>query len=304
MSGKKIQPLFLKSGDEVAIITPSWSVDEEKINDGINVLEDWGLKVHVSRNALKKAGPYAGTDSQRIADLQEVTDNKNIKAVICSRGGYGMIRIINRINFSALKRHPKWFVGFSDITVLLIWLSEKENIMSIHGEMPLNYRRKEMSPRSLESLHGALFGHAESIRWNSEFHRPAEVTGEVTGGNLSLLYSLIGSVAEPVTRGRIFFIEDTGEYYYHLDRMMFSLKLAGKLRGLAALVAGGFTEMEETSIPWGKSSEQIIAEAVSEYRYPVLTGFPAGHVDDNRAFYIGRKAHIIIKEGEAEFSWI
>ncbi len=304
MSGNKIQPPFLKSGDEVAIITPSWSVDEEKINDGINVLEDWGLKVHVGRNALKKDGPYAGTDSQRIADLQEVTDNKNIKAVMCSRGGYGMLRIIDRIDFSALKRHPKWFVGFSDITILLTWLSEKERIISIHGEMPLNYRRKEMSPGTLGSLHGVLFGHPESVRWKGEFQRQANVTGEVTGGNLSLLYSLIGSVAEPKTRGRILFIEDTGEYFYHLDRMMLSLKLAGKLRGLAALLTGGFTKMEETKIPWGKSSEQIISEAVAGNKYPVLTGFPAGHIDDNRAFYIGRKAQIIINEDEAELVWI
>ncbi|HOB83520.1 MAG TPA: LD-carboxypeptidase [Bacteroidales bacterium] len=304
MSGDKIQPPFLRSGDEVAIISPAWAIDEEKINDGINVLEDWGLRVHVGRNALKKDGPYAGTDSQRISDIQEVTDNRNIKAVICSRGGYGMLRIIDRIDFSVLKRHPKWFVGFSDITILLTWLSEKENIISIHGEMPLNYRRKETSPGTIESLHGALFGHPEPVRWKGEFHRPADVTGEVTGGNLSLLYSLIGSVAEPTTRGRIFFIEDTGEYYYHLDRMMLSLKLAGKLRGLAALITGGFTKMAETKIPWERSSEQIISEAVAGYKYPVLTGFPAGHIDDNRAFYIGRRAKIEIRKDEASFFYV
>jgi len=304
MSYNKIQPPFLKSGDEVAIITPAWSIDEDKINDGINVLEDWGLKVHIGRNALKKDGPYAGTDSERISDLQEVTDNKNIKAVLCSRGGYGMLRIIDRLNFSALKRNPKWFVGFSDITILLTWLSVKENIISIHGEMPLNFSRKETSPETLESLHGALFGHLKPVRWKGDFVRPADVTGEVTGGNLSLLYSLIGSVAEPKTRGRIFFIEDTGEYYYHLDRMMKSLNLAGKLRGLSALVSGGFTEMKETKIPWGKSAGQIISEAVAGYKYPLLSGFPAGHTDDNRAFYIGRQAKIEIRKDEAVFFYI
>lgn len=304
MSGKKIQPPFLKSGDEVAIITPAWSVDEDKINDGINVLEDWGLKVHTGRNALKKDGPYAGTDSQRLSDLQEMTDNKNIKAVLCSRGGYGMLRIIDRVDFSALKRNPKWFVGFSDITILLTWLSEKENIISIHGEMPLNYRKKETSPETLESLHGALFGHLKPVRWKGEFLRPADVTGEVTGGNLSLLYSLIGSGAGPKTRGRIFFIEDTGEYYYHLDRMMISLRLAGKLRGLSALVSGGFTEMKETKVQWGRSAGQIIPESVAGYKYPVLSGFPAGHIDDNRAFYIGRQAKIEIMKDEAVLSYI
>lgn len=304
MSGKKIQPPFLKSGDEVAIITPAWSVDEDKLNDGINVLEDWGLKVHVGRNALKQDGPYAGTDSQRLSDLQEMTDNKNIKAVLCSRGGYGMLRIIDKVDFSALRRNPKWFVGFSDITILLSWLSEKENIISIHGEMPLNYRKKETSPETLESLHGALFGHLKPVRWKGEFLRPADVTGEVTGGNLSLLYSLMGSGAEPKTRGRIFFIEDTGEYYYHLDRMMISLKLAGKLSRLSALVSGGFTEMKETKIPWGRSAGQIIPESVAGYKYPVLSGFPAGHIDDNRAFYIGRQAKIEIRKDEAVLSYI
>lgn len=304
MAYTKIQPPFLKSGDEVAIISPAWSIDEDKIKDGINVLEDWGLKVHIGRNALKTDGPYAGTDSERISDLQEVTDNKNIKAVLCSRGGYGMLRIIDRLNFSALKRNPKWFVGFSDITILLTWLSIQENIISIHGEMPLNYMRKETSAEALESLHGALFGHLKPVRWKGEFLRPADVTGEVTGGNFSLLYSLIGSVAEPKTRGRILFIEDTGEYYYHLDRMMTSLRLAGKLRGLSALVSGGFTEMKETKIQWGKSEWEIISEAVAGNKYPVLSGFPAGHINDNRAFYIGKQAKIEIRKDEAVISYI
>ena len=304
MSNKKIQPPFLKPGDEVAIISPAWSIDEDKINDGIKVLEEWGLKVHLGRNALNQAGPYAGTDVQRISDLQEVTDNKNIKAVLCSRGGYGMLKIIDRVDFSALKRYPKWFVGFSDITILLIWLSEKVNLISVHGEMPLNYNNKLISPETLESLHGALFGHLKPVRWRGEFLRPSDVTGEVTGGNLSLLYSLIGTPAEPKTGRRILFIEDTGEYYYHLDRMMTSLKLAGKLRGLSALITGGFTKMEETKKPWGKNAGQIISAVVTGNKYPVLSGFPAGHIDDNRAFYIGKTAKIEIKREEAVFSYI
>jgi len=304
MSYNKIQPPFLKPGDEVAIISPAWSIDDDKINDGIQVLEEWGLKVRIGRNALNQDGPYAGTDSQRISDLQEMTDNNNIKAVLCSRGGYGLLKIIDRVDFSALKRCPKWYVGFSDITILLIWLSEKLNMVSVHGEMPLNYKNKQTSPEALESLHGALFGHLKPVRWRGEFLRPSDVTGEVTGGNLSLLYSLIGTSAEPKTGRRILFIEDTGEYYYHLDRMMTSLRLAEKLRGLTALIAGGFTKMEETKIPWGKSAGQIISAAAKGYKYPVLSGFPAGHIDDNRAFYIGKTAKIEIKGEDAVFSYI
>jgi len=300
----KICPPFLKKGDEVAIISPSFAIDEEKIEDAFRILEDWGLKVHLGENVLKHVGPYAGTDRERLSDLQKVTDNKSIRAVICSRGGYGTLRIIGRIDFSILKRHPKWYVGYSDLTVLLTWLSERENLVSIHGEMPLNYMKKGLAPETLESLHGALFGHLKPVRWQGDFIRPHNISGEVAGGNLSLIYSLIGSVAEPQTRRRILFIEDTEEYYYHLDRMMISLRLAGKLRGLSALVSGGFTNMKETMKPWGKSAGQIISEVTSDGKYPVFTGFPAGHIDDNRAFYIGRQALIEIQDKDAILSYI
>lgn len=304
MSAVKIQPPVLKPGDEVAIISPAYSIDEDKINNAVNLYEGWGLKVHIGMNALRHDGPFAGTEKERIFDLQRVTDNRNIKAVFCSRGGYGLLKIIDRIDFSPLRRNPKWFVGFSDITILLVWLSERENMMSIHGEMPLNYKSDRIAQETIDSLYGALFGGLKPVRWRGEFIRPGYATGEVTGGNLSLLYSLVGTPAEPKTRGRIFFIEDTDEYYYHIDRMMTSLKLAGRLKGLSALVSGAFTEMKDTKIPWGINEQQIISGVTSAYKYPILAGFPSGHTDDNRAFFIGRKAKIEIKGDEAVFSYM
>ena len=304
MSLKKIQPGYLKPGDEVAIISPSFCIDENLLVEAVALLEKWGLRVRVGENALKQSGPFAGSDKERLSDLQEMINDREIKAVISSRGGYGVSRIINRIDFSDLKKNPKWFTGFSDITVLHMWLNEVYGIVSIHGEMPLNFSNPEKTGETLTSLKRSLFGDLDAIKWEGTFLRAGNVTGEVTGGNLSLIYSLNGTKAELCSRGKILFIEEVGEYYYHIDRMLTSLKLAGKLDDLSALLIGGMNKIEEAKIPWGRSIEETIYDLVSEYAYPVYFNFPAGHVSDNRAFYIGKLATIKVKGRMAVLKYV
>lgn len=300
---ENVQPPFLKPGDEVAIVSPSFTPEEDSIEKAVKILENWRLKVHVGRNTFRRYGPFAGDEKERLMDIQEAADNKRIKAVLCSRGGYGMLKIVDRIDFSGLKRNPKWFAGFSDITVLHMWLSRKLKMISIHGEMPVNFSNNEKSEDTINSLYRALFGDFREIKWKGDRIREQNVTGRITGGNLSLLYSLVGTAGDPVTKGKILFIEEVGEYLYHLDRMMVSLKLSGKLEGLAALIVGGLSRMEESKTPWGVSPESIITDIVSEYDYPVFFGFPAGHIPDNRAFYLGKKGKIIVAGEDAVLTY-
>jgi muramoyltetrapeptide carboxypeptidase len=304
MAVMKIQPPFLKEGDKAAIISPSYCIDEKLLIEAKEFLERWGLKVHIGKNASKRNGPFAGSDEERLSDLQEMTDDRDVKAVLCSRGGYGLSRIIDKADFSALNTSPKWYSGYSDITVLHMWLNEVCGIMSVHGDMPLNFNNTEKQSNNFNTLKKALFGEQISYEWKGDFYNARNVSGEVTGGNLSLIYSLTGTKADLSARGKILIIEDVREYYYHLDRMLISLKLSGKLEDLSALVIGGMTKIKDASVPWGKDVEKTILEIVNEFSYPVLFNFPAGHTADNRAFYIGKEAKIEFNDDRATLLYV
>jgi muramoyltetrapeptide carboxypeptidase len=297
-------PAYLKEGDTVSIISPSGVVDRDVILKAVVILKASGFNVVMGENVFRQNGCFAGSDRERLSDLQHATDDPEIKAVFCSRGGYGISRIIDRVDFSSLKKNPKWYVGFSDITVLHLWLNRLCGIVSLHAEMPLNYSNPKKTPESYSSVIKALKGEAETIAWKSSHQATVSVRGPLIGGNLSLIYSLTGTPAEPDTEGAVLFIEEVGEYYYHLDRMMTSLRLTGKLDNLAAMIVGGMEKMEQGNVTYNKSAEEIILDIAGHYNYPIFFNFPAGHISDNRAVYMGRGADVTQNGLDASLTFV
>ncbi len=292
-------PSYLKPGDKIGIVACARKISKEELMPAIEVLNGWGLEVVTGKNIYNSCHQFSGTDDERAEDLQTLLDNSEIKAVISARGGYGTVRIIDKLNFDKFKKHPKWIVGYSDITVLHSHI-HNFGIETLHATMPINFGK---NAEATETLRKALFG--ENIEYSFESHylnRQGEASGELVGGNLSLLYSLSGSVTDINTDGKILFIEDLDEYLYHIDRMMLNLKRTGKLTNLKGLVVGGMSDMKDNTIPFGKSAEEIILDAVKEFSYPVCFGFPAGHIDRNLALFFGRKVKLEIKD-KALFSY-
>lgn len=297
-------PPFLKEGDRIEIITPASPVEADLVHMAAQKLRESGFRVTLGEHIFSRSGPFAGTERERLFDIQKATDDPDVKAVLCSRGGYGMTRIIERIDFSALAKTPKWYVGYSDITSLHMWLGNICGIASLHAEMPLNYSNPQCSPRCYETVIEALTGRPEPVSWIAQSDASFDVSGRVTGGNISLIYSLNGTPAQPDTDGTILFIEEIGEKFYHLDRMLVGMRMAGLLKNLAALVVGGMEEITEGEHVFNQTVEEVVMNVVSGYDYPVLFNFPAGHIPDNRALYLGRDARISQSGREAVLSWI
>ena len=292
------QPPHLKKGDKVAIVCPAKYLPKP-IDSAIGQLKEWGLEVLIGETVSAAYHQFAGTDALRSNDLQKYLDDPDIKAIIAGRGGYGTIRIIDDLDFTAFKANPKWIVGFSDITVLLSHVLATLNIQSIHGQMP--YTFDEASPESLDSLKKALFGEPISYVYESHFkNQPGEAEGVLIGGNLTLLTLLEGSVSAVDYTDKILFLEDVGEQEYSIDRMMRMLKRSGKLAKLKGLIVGSLNELEPEKIPFGQTPEEVIWEAVKEYGYPVCFNFPTGHIADNRAMVVGAIVQIKVTDFQAE----
>lgn len=290
-------PPYLQKGDTIGIVCPAGFMAAEKAQTCIHTLQEWGYRVQAGKTLGGNSSTYfSGTDEERLADLQQMLDDSSIKAILFGRGGYGTGRIIGRISFKKFKKHPKWIIGYSDITVLHSHLYSNYDISSLHSPMAAAFNEEGFKNDYVLSLKAALEG--KKAMYNVDGHaqnREGEVTGELVGGNLSLLAHLTGTDSDIKTKGRILFLEDVGEQLYNIDRMLHQLKRSGKLSKLAGLIYGGFTETKDTERPFGKTIDEILQEAVSEYDYPVCYNFPVSHSDRNYALKIGAEYNLRVK---------
>jgi len=287
--------MYLNNGDTIAIVSPARAIPEEKVLPAIHFFEKHGLKVLVGKHTYKVHNQMAGTDAEKAEDIQSFINNPEVKAIVSTRGGYGCVRVIDSLDLKPLAASSKWFVGYSDVTVFHSHIHQNFGTPTLHATMPVNIS-DDPSPEERagnDSLIKALLG--GDLAYNllpNRLNKLGDAKGKLVGGNLSMLYSMCGSASDIDTSGKILFIEDLDEYLYHVDRMMMNLKRTGKLDKLAALVVGGMSDMNDNTIPFGKTAEEIILEHTVEYGYPIYFGFQAGHQKPNVALRLGMDAEI------------
>lgn len=293
-------PTYLQKGDTVAIIATARKISQGEIQPAVAFLKSYGLSVLLGKNIFAADNQYAGTTQQRTEDLQWAINDPNIKAVIIARGGYGTIKLIEHVDFTEFKKHPKWLVGYSDVTVLHSAIHNL-GIASLHATMPINFMKNE---EATTSLMDSLFGKSNAINVEtSSLNKHGNSKATLVGGNLSLLFALNGTTIDLDTTNKILFIEDLDEYLYHIDRMMMQLKLSGKLKSLKGLIVGGMTDMKDNTVPFGKTAEEIILDAVKDYNYPVCFNFPAGHIDRNLALCFGKEVSLTVSTDKVTLNY-
>jgi muramoyltetrapeptide carboxypeptidase len=289
-----ITPPILQKGDTIAILATARKNIDDNLKPAIDLLHSWGLEVVIGKSIGLDDNQLAGTDEQRATDFQQQMDNPNIKAIWCVRGGYGTVRMIDLLDFTKFKQNPKWIIGFSDVTVLHNHLNTM-GFKSIHGIMPISIPKA--TPEAIESLRIAMFGKPLEYAIDPDtMNRFGNASGELVGGNLSILYSLFGSKSAIDCADKILFIEDLDEYLYHIDRMMMNLKRNGCLESIKGIIVGSMSKMKDNEIPWGKNALEIIDDVTKKYNIPIIYNFPAGHIHDNRALILGSKVTILLNE--------
>lgn len=287
-------PHKLKPGDRIGITAPAGFITAADIQPAVDQIQSWGLECVIGTTIGKRDFTFGGTDAERVADLQQMLDDPTLKAILCARGGYGMVRIIDQLRFQEFKKHPKWLIGFSDITVMHSHINRNLQIASIHSKMcnsfPADWTKAEpIQIETILSIKEALMG--GKMEYSSplnEKNRFGRAEGLLVGGNLKTLESLAGSASDIRTAGKILFVEDTGEYLYSIDRMFWNLKRSGKLDKLAALIVGGFKiKQDDPGDEFGRTLQDIVLEKTAGYKYPVVFDFPVGHQKNNYALKCG-----------------
>lgn len=304
---KKIirRPPYLKAGDIIGITAPAGTIKMEEVEPSKQLMESWGFQIKVGETIGKKDFTFGGTDEERAADLQKMLDDRSVKAIMCARGGYGAVRIVDKINWTKFQLHPKWVIGFSDITVLHDHIHRNCKIASIHSKMcnsfPDDWSKAEpIQIETINSIHDALTGAKMTYHATVNANNKAgSAKGILIGGNLKTIESLSGSKSDIETAGKILFVEDTGEYLYSIDRMFWNLKRTGKLTHLKGLIVGGFNiKPDDPGDEFGRTIADIVLEKVKEFKYPVCFDFPVGHQRANYAYKLGMEHKLIVKDTE------
>ena len=295
-------PASLQKGDLIALVAPAKAIESEHVFFAKDFFEKQGFRVAISEHCLGEHHYFSGDEGQRLKDFQSALDNPEVKAIVCARGGYGCVQILDRIQWATQLQEPKWIVGFSDVTYFHQRM-QRHGIASIHGTMPLNFQQN--SEEALSTLVDALKGNYPKIEWNSAINgNVGEAEGVLVGGNLSILYALLGTDDQINFEDTILFIEDVGEPIYTIDRMFYAFSKAGVLDKIKGLVVGGMTNLSDTAVPFGKNYEEVILSHFAYRKLPIAFGLPAGHLDDNRALVLGAKVHLHIGEGRNVLSWL
>lgn len=292
-------PPLLKPGDKIGIVAFAKKITLQEIQPAISLFESWGLEVEIGETIGAEWNQFAGNDEQRRADVQKMLDDNSIKALISARGGYGSVRIIDQIDFTEFTQNPKWLIGFSDITVFHSHIAQNYNIPTLHATMPVFF--KDNSKEALGSLKSAFFEGKMDYKHTSDFPETCKdgvTEAEIIGGNLSIIYSLCGSISNAETHGKILYIEDLYEYLYHTDRMLNNLKRNGMFSNIKGLIIGSFTGMKDGPIKFGKTVNEMLFDLAKQLDIPIFSGFPAGHIDDNRSLIFGQKTRMEVNNGE------
>lgn len=298
------QPPFLKPGDKVAITAPGGHVDYKKVKGATKILQSWDLEVIEGVTTKSEHNYFSANDEVRAGELQTFLNDPTIAAIFCARGGYGSIRVMPYLNFRSFKNAPKWIVGFSDVTVMHAYFNSVLDICTVHGTMPARFELKN-SGDSVKSLKDILFGSPVEYVWpNEKLNRTGKVEGLLFGGNLSIMSSLIDTPYEYLVDGSILFLEEIDEHLYQVDRYLQQLRLGGVFKRLKGLIIGYFTDIKDTDKPFGASLEEIVAEAVSGYQFPVAFGFKAGHEEPNLALKLGSTVSFEVMEDKSKLLFL